>query len=177
MSAVSSPSNPRAWNSKIPSGYKQGYMQQYSPEQMDLFQQQFGHVGQDSFLNKLASGDEATFAQMEAPAWRDFAQQQGQLASRFSGMGMGGQKSSGFRNTMGQLGSDFAQQLQANRVNYRRQALQDLMGFSNQILGQRPYEQFMVEKGPSNFEKFMNYATPIASSAVGGYAQGYAGRQ
>lgn len=173
MSAVSSPSRPNAWSSKTPSGYKSGYQQQFTPEQMLMFQQQFGHLGPDSFLGKIAGGDEAAFSQMEAPAWRDFAQAQGQLASRFSGMGMGAQKSSGFRNTMGQLGSDFAQNLQSKRMEYRRQALNDLLGYSNQILGQRPYEQFMVEKGPSNFEKAMNYITPIASSAVGGFSQGF----
>jgi hypothetical protein len=47
-------------------------MQQFTPEQMQLFQQLFGHLGPDSFLGQLASGSEEGFAEMEAPAWRDF---------------------------------------------------------------------------------------------------------
>src|SRR5882672_46659 len=81
----------------IPKGYKKGTIQQFTPEQMDLFRSLFGHTGQDSFLSKLAGGDEEAFGQVEAPAMRQFQGLQGQLASRFSGMGMGARRSSGFQ--------------------------------------------------------------------------------
>jgi hypothetical protein len=85
---------------KSQKGYRPAQMQQFTPEQMQLFQQLFGHVGPDSFLNKLASGDQSQFEQLEAPALRQFQGLQGQTASRFSGMGTGAQKSSGFQNAM-----------------------------------------------------------------------------
>jgi len=131
---------------KIPSGYKKGMLQQFTPEQMQLFQQMFGHVGPESYLSKLAGGDEDMFNQIEAPALKQFSALQGQLGSRFSGMGTGAQKSSGFQNTMNSAAQDFAGQLQSQRQSLQQQALQDLMGFSNQLLGQKPYEQFLTQK-------------------------------
>ena len=83
---------------KIPKGYEQGTLQQFTPEQMNLFKSMFGQVGPDSFLGKLAGGDQSMFEQMEAPAMRQFQGLQGQLASRFSGMGMGSRRGSGFQN-------------------------------------------------------------------------------
>lgn len=120
--------------------------QNFTPEQMGLFQQLFGQVGPESYLSKLAGGDEETFRQMEAPALRQFSGIQGNLASRFSGMGMGARHSSGFQNTMGAAGSDFAQQLQSNRQGLQRQALMDLMGISSNLLQQQPYG--LQEKQP-----------------------------
>lgn len=131
---------------KAPSGYKAFQMQNFTPEQMKLFNQLFSNVGPDSFLSKIAGGDEEAFNQMEAPAWRDFSGVQGNIASRFSGMGTGGRKSSGFQNTMTAAGSNFAQDLQSKRTDLKRQALLDLMGISNQLLNQKPYENFLVPK-------------------------------
>ena len=130
----------------LPKGTKAGQLQQFTPEQMKLFSQLFSNVGPDSYLSKLAGGDEGLFSEIEAPALRQFQELQGQMGSRFSGMGMGAQKSSGFRNSMGQAGSDFAMKLQSQRQGLQRQAIQDLMGYSNQLLGQSPYERFMIEK-------------------------------
>jgi len=130
----------------IPKGYRGGQLQQFSPEQMRLFQSLFSHVGPDSFLSKLGMGDEETFNQMEAPALRQFSGLQGNIASRFSGMGMGARKSSGFQNTMNQAASDFAQDLASKRADLQRQAILDLMGISNSLLGQRPQEKFLFEK-------------------------------
>ncbi len=131
---------------KIPSGYKSGQMQQFTPEQMQLFQQMFGHAGPESFTSRLASGDQSTFGEIEAPALKQFNELQGGLASRFSGMGMGARRSSGFQNTMTSAASDFAQQLQSQRQGLQRQALMDLRGMSQELLGHKPYEQFLIEK-------------------------------
>lgn len=140
---------------KVPSGYKEGRLQQFTPEQMQLFQSLFGHLGPGSNLARLAGGDQSMFEQMEAPAMRQFQGLQGQLASRFSGMGTGARRSSGFQNTMNQASSDFAQDLQSRRMDLQRQALQDLMGMSSNLLGQRPSDNFLIEKQrkPSFFEK------------------------
>lgn len=130
----------------IPKGYKAGQMQQFTPEQMQLFQQMFGQVGQGSFLSKLAGGDQGAFEQLEAPAMKQFQELQGQTASRFSGAGMGARRSSGFQNAMGQQTMDFAQQLQSQRLGLQSQALQDLKGISGDLLNQQPYERFMIKK-------------------------------
>lgn len=125
-----------------PRGYEQ--VQNFTPEQMDLFKQLFSNVGPNSFLSKLAGGDEGTFNQIEAPALRQFNGLQGGLASRFSQGGggpgaMSSRHSSGFQNSANQAASDFAGQLQGNRQNLQQQALHDLMGYSNELLGQQPY--------------------------------------
>lgn len=153
----------------IPKGYRQGQLQQFTPEQMQLFQQLFGQLGPDSFLSKLAGGDQSQFEQMEAPAMRQFQGLQGQLASRFSGMGTGARRSSGFQNTANQASSDFAQQLQSNRMGIQRQAIGDLHLLAQQLLGQRPYDQFLVEK-----QKGGGWGGPIGAGvgAVGGFFAG-----
>jgi hypothetical protein len=139
--------NTGAMKENIPKGYTKGSIQQFTPEQMQLFQQMFGNVGPDSYLSKLAGGDQATFDQMEAPALRQFSGMQGNLASRFSGMGgLGARKSSGFQNTANSAASNFAQELQANRQNLMGNARKELFDMSNQLLGQRPQENFLIEK-------------------------------
>ena len=131
---------------KIPKGYEQGQVSQFTPEQMNLFQSLFSQAGPESFLGKLAGGDQSQFEQSEAPALQQFQGLQGNLASRFSGMGSGALRSSGFKNTLNQASSDFAQGLQSRRMDYQRQAIQDMMGLSQSLLGQRPYDNFLVKK-------------------------------
>jgi hypothetical protein len=158
---------------KIPQGYEQGQLQQFSPEQMQLFQQLFQHLGPNSFLSKLAMGDQDTFSQMEKPALKQFGALQSGLASRFSGMGTGGRHSSGFQNASNQATTDFASQLQGNRQNLQRQALMDLMGLSNTLLGQRPYDQFLAEKPMEQTPFLERLLAGLGGAGVGG-ATGYA---
>ena len=146
---------------KVPAGYNVGRMQNYSPDQMSLFKSLFSHVGPDSYLGKLAGGDSSFFDQLEAPALKQFSGIQGNLASRFSGMGMGARNSSGFQNTMNSASSDFAQNLQSRRMDLQRQAIQDLLGLSGDLLEKKPYDQFLTPQGPS-----------FLQSLLGGLGQG-----
>ena len=130
----------------IPSGYKKTRIQNYTPEQMKLHESQFQNLGPDSYLSKLAGGDQSFFDEMEAPAHRQFNELQGGIASRFSGQGIGGRKNSGFQNTQNQAASNFAQDLQSKRLDLRNQAIRDLMGMSNTLLGQQPYENGLQKK-------------------------------
>lgn len=159
---------------KIPTGYKQGQLQQFTPEQMQLFGSNFGLVGDNSQLRGLAAGDQQQFDQLEAPALRQFNQLQGNLASRFSGGSgagsLGQRKSSGFQQAGNQAAMDFSQNLQAQRMGLQRQAIQDLMGISNDLLGQRPYEQFLIEKQQNN-----NGWGKLAGAALGGVGGYFAG--
>ncbi len=129
-----------------PHGFNKYAINQYAPEQQKLFSDSFAHLGPESYTSKLAMGDESQFAEMEAPALRQFNELQGGLASRFSGQGMGARRSSGFQNTSTAAAQDFASQLQSNRQNMRQKAIQDLMGMSNQLLSQRPQDVGYAEK-------------------------------
>lgn len=151
----------------IPKGHKLGQLQQFTPEQMQLFQQLFSQVSPGSFTSRLAGGDQSAFGELEAPALKQFGELQGNIASRFSGMGAGARRSSGFQNTMGQASSDFAQQLQAQRMGIQRQALQDLMGMSQALLGQRPFESFLTEKPQSFWKQLLGGLSPGIGSGLG----------
>lgn len=151
---------------QIPGGYRSGQLSQFTPEQQQLFQSLFGHLGSNSFLSRLASGDQSQFEQLEAPAMRQFGALQGNIASRFSGMGTGARRSSGFQNTMNSASQDFASQLQSQRMGLQRQALQDLFGMSNTLLNQRPYEQFLVEKPMSFLQQLLGNMAGGATQAA-----------
>jgi hypothetical protein len=102
---------------------------------------------------------------MEAPAMQQFNELQGGLASRFSGMGTGARHSSGFQNASTSAASQFAQQLQANRMQIRNQAIYGLQDMNNQLLGQRPYENYILPEQQSGWGNF-------ATSAAGGLMTG-----
>ena len=153
---------PSQTGNSIPKGYKQGQLNQFTPEQHQLFQGLFQHAGPDSYLSKLAGGDQSQFAEMEAPALRQFQELQGGIASRFSQGGA--RRSSGFQNTQNQASQDFASLLQSQRTNYRNQALQQLMEMSNSLLGQRPYEQFIIKKD-------MGFGKQLGLNLAGGIGQ------
>ena len=169
-----------AAGNKIPKGYTTGRLQQYTPEQMQLFQQMFSHTSPGSQLSRQAAGDQEAFAPQEALAQRDFQNFQGQLASRFSGADQGSganfsglmsaRRGSGFQNAATQGAQDFALQLAGQRQQLQRQAFGDLMGLSNTLLGQRPYEQFLVKKQqkPSFWGQLFGAAAPAAGALIGG---------
>lgn len=158
----------------IPKGYQKGQLQQFTPEQMQLFQQLFGHVGPQSYLSKLAGGDEGMFEQMERPAQRIFQQKLGQLGSRFSQLqpgAMSAQRGSGFQQAGGQLASDFAENLASQRMQLQRQALMDLMGLSTDLLHEKPYETDLFEKQ----QKRPSFLQQLGIGLAGGVGKGLGG--
>lgn len=161
---------------KTPSGYSRGAINNLSPDQQQLWQRLFqgsqGGVDQGvQNLSRLAGGDEEMFNQLEAPALRQFSQLQGGIASRFSGMGTGGRKSSGFQNTISGAGTDLAERLQGQRMSLQQNATDQLMRLSQQLLGTQMQDKFLYEKKKPAWEKYMGAALPIAG-AVGGAALG-----
>lgn len=156
---------------KIPSGYRKYAVQNFTPEQMDLFSQMKGMLGPEGFLARLAGGDQSQFDEMEAPALRQFNELQGNMASRFSGMGLGGRNSSGFKNASNAAAQDFAGQLQSNRQNLQRQALMDLMGYSQDLMNQRPYDTGFSEKR----QKQPSGAGGLIGAGIGGVGGFFAG--
>jgi hypothetical protein len=147
-------------------GYKQVGLSNFTPEQMQLFQSLFSHAGPDSYLSKLAGGDQSQFEQLEAPALQQFQGLQGQLASRFSGMGLGARRSSGFQNTMNQASSNFAQQLQSQRMGLQRQATMDLAQLSQMLLGQRSYENALLPKEKPLWQQFLLGISPALAQGA-----------
>ncbi len=156
---------------KRPSGYKKYVHGNFTPAQMELYNQAFAHVGPESYTSKLAMGDESQFAAMERPALQQFNQLQGNIASRFSGQGMGARRSSGFQNASNAAAQDFAGQLQANRQNLQRQAVMDLMGMTSSLLGAQPYSQGYAGKNPKGGVAG-GYGAPVGTAlgtAIGAY--------
>lgn len=148
----------------IPKGFERGQLTQFTPEQMNLFKQLFSQTAPESFLSRLAGGDQGMFQQLEAPAMKQFQGLLGNIGSRFSGMGMGARHGSGFQNSLNQATSDFGQALQSQRLGLQRQALQDLLGISGSLLQQRPFEQFLSPKKKSFLEE-------LGGSLSGGLGQ------
>jgi hypothetical protein len=155
---------------KIPKGYKAGQLQQFNPEQMELFSRLASLLGGDSDLFKLASGDQGYFEEMEKPALRQFSGLQGNLASRFSGMGSGARRSSGFQNTINAASSDFAQDLQAKRQGLMREARGDIFNLGSSLLNQRPTQRFLTEKKPSFLESLLGGIGNIGGQFAGSAA-------
>lgn len=160
------------YNDQVPEGYELGQIQQFTPKQMGLLNQSIKDVGPDSYLSKLAGGDQDTFNQMEAPAMRQFQGTLGGIASRFSGQGMGSRKSSGFQNTTTSAASNFAQDLQAQRQSLQRQAVMDLQGIRSNLMGQRPYERTISEKPAEWWEGPLTGFATGAGQAAGKFAFG-----
>lgn len=175
MQGNASGGKPKFEGDKIPHGYKKAQIQNFTPEMLQMFSQMMGMIGPDSDLYRMAMGDQSAFEEMEQPAWRQFQEAQGELGSRFSGAGMGARKGSGFQNAAGQMGNDFAMGLQANRQKMMQQAMQDLMGYGNSLLGQKPYDRGIVEKQPSDFEKYLKFTVDTLTKAGEAAGKAYAG--
>lgn len=153
----------------IPKGYRKGVLNNFTPEQNQLFQELFSHVSPDSYLSKLAMGDESQFEEMEAPQHRQFQGLLGNIASKFSGMGTGARRSSGFQNTVNSAASNFAQDLASKRQDLQKQAIMELMGLSGSLLSQRPQENLLTNK--SNRQSFgqslLSSSVPALASGLG----------
>ena len=156
-----------AAGNNIPKGYAAGKIQQFTPEAMNLYRQQFGLIDPQSQIYQQAMGSDQGFAPYENLANRKFQEFSGQNASRFSGMGLGARHGSGFQNLQTQGAQDFASQLAMQRQQLQRQALLDLSGISNTILGQQPEENFLVKKE-------LPFWQQLALGAVQGGGQGLA---
>lgn len=155
-------------------GYNQVSIPTKSPQQMDLFRQLMGGsstgIGSGlDYLSTLAGGDQSQFEQLEAPALRQFGQLQGNIASRFSGMGRGARQSSGFQNVMGGAAADLAERLQSQRMGLRQSAIAQLLGLGEQLLGTQLSENVLVPKKRSFFKELLLGAGP---GIAGGASQG-----
>jgi hypothetical protein len=151
--------------------------------QMDLLNQLLSStqsgLGQGGLqsLSGLASGRPESFEAMERPAFRQFAGLQGSLASRFSGMGSGARQSSGFQNTMGEAGVDLAERLAGNRQNLQQNALKQLLGLSESLLGQSTFDSFLtpIQKKKKLWQKLLGPGISLAGGVGGAFLGGPVG--
>lgn len=152
-------------------GYKQLNLPTKSPEQMEMFRQLMGGaqggigpaLGQISDL--AGGGSPEMWQQLEAPAMRQFGELQGGLASRFSGMGGGARRSSGFQNTLGGASTDLAERLQSQRLGLQQSAQQQLLGLYQNLLGQDLFSTGLIPKKKPFWQELLG-------SASGGMGQG-----
>jgi hypothetical protein len=131
------------------SGYNQVSTPNFTPQQMQLLQKLIGSIGGGaekglSKLSQIASGEEGAFEELEAPAYAAFNKNLGTLGSRFSQYGAG--DSSAFQNAVSGAGAEMAQNLQGQRTQMQMDAIQKLLGFSTDLLGQKPYETSLLQK-------------------------------
>jgi hypothetical protein len=166
-----------------PHGYRQGQIGNYTPNQQELFKRQFEKVGPESYVSRLAAGDEKIFEEMEKPAWRQFQQAQGELGSRFAELApgaMSARKGTGFQNAAEQLSSDYALGLYSKRQELMREARHELREHTNELLGQRPFDKYVIAK-PKKYqepeEEGGNYGIPgmLVGGATGYLTKGPAG--
>jgi hypothetical protein len=154
-------------------GYKQLQIPRLSPEQQQLFSQVFSSLspnlgGAVSGLGQLAAGGtQEQWDQLEAPALRQFNQLQGQLASRFSGMGTGARRSSGFQNASSGAATDLAERLQSQRLGLQQNALQQLLGLYSGLMGTQTHEYGFLPKERPFWQQLLGGAAPGIGQALG----------
>lgn len=162
----------------LPSGYSQYQLPQFTPQQMQLYNQMIGSLGGlgggMDYLNRLASGDEELFKQIEAPAYQALQQQQAQTAGRFSGVG--GQDSSAFANALAGQSGQMAQNLASQRSQMQQGAIDKLMGFSERMLQQRPYETGLQQEGGLDIQGLIETFGPMALDLLMGNYGGAASK-
>lgn len=164
-----------AFKEEIPKGFKTGSLRQFDDRQMDLYKRMYGALEPDSFLSRLAGGDEDIFSQMEAPAMRQFSGLLGNIASRYSqGGGPGGlsaRRSSGFQNENTAAASNFAQELQAQRHQLQMNAINEMQRLGHALLSERPYERGLFAKPQKQGGGWEN----VFKSGIGGLTGGALG--
>lgn len=154
-----------------PQGYQMTQTPNFSPEVMKLYNNLLSSLGTGpqqglGYLTKLASGDEDIFKQIEAPAYQALQQGMAQTAGRFSGVG--GQDSSAFANALAGQQGQMSQNLAANRQQLQQQAIQQLLGYSQNLMNQKPYDYQLQEEGDMDWENLVKTFGPLIFSLISG---------
>lgn len=156
-------------------GYRQLQTPTMSPEQQKLFSQLLGQIqpgltsGLDQLSQQAGGGSEEYWKQQEAPAMRQFQELQGQLGSRFSGLGgTGGRKSSGFQNAAGGAAASLAEQLQSQRQGLQQNAISQLMQLYGNLMGTQTFDTSFL----ANKQKKKPFWQELLGGAAGGVGSG-----
>lgn len=150
-------------------GYKR--VPTLSPERQRIFEQLIGGssggigAGLEHLSGLAGGGDEQSWQQLEAPAMRQFNALQGNLASRYSGMGSGARNSSGFQNEASSQSQQFAESLQSKRMGFQQDAISQLLGLGQSLLGTE--DTALVPKNRSFLQELLLGGSSGLSSGVG----------
>lgn len=158
-------------------GYRGAQVPQYTPEQMQMFQQsaqgiQPGVSSGLDYYSRLAGGDQSMFDQIEAPTYEAFNKLLGNVGSRFSQYGA--RDSSAFQNAVSGAGSQMAMDLGARRNELRQNAIDKLLGQQQFLLGQRPFQAVYGQKQQKQGFDWGN-VMKILGPIIGGMAAGAPG--
>lgn len=152
---------------KKPSGYDVTSIPNMTPEQLAMFRERMGQMGQYGggaydYLGRLASGDEEAYGALAAPAIRDYQQRiVPGLAERFQGGGM--LRSSAFANAAAGEGASLAEKLAAQRAGIQQQSIQSLLGLEQQYMGMDPYQNMLMPKKKKWWETALGVAGDVSS--------------
>lgn len=141
------------------------------PGRQQLYQQMLAGTRQGlpqgyDFINRLLSGDQSIFQELEAPALRQFSEQiVPQLAERYTAFGEGGQGSSAYQQQLAAAGSRLAQDLAGQRAGYRMSALDRLMQQAGQTMQATPYD--LVPRTPGLLESGLGALTRALPAGLG----------
>jgi hypothetical protein len=166
------------------SGYQQLNVPRMGQAGQDIWQQLYkgsqGGVGSSlQGLSDIAGGDQSKFAALEAPARRQFEQDQSQIASRFSGMGSGARRSSGHANAQSGAAVDLAERLQGQRLGLQQNAWKQLLGIHSDLMANPTHESFLMKDKEPAWKKWTGASLPwlggAAGAGLGGFFGGPAG--
>jgi hypothetical protein len=153
-----------------------------SPEQMNLFSQIFSSGGPGikssvEGLSQQAAGGDDYFKQLEAPALRQFQELQGNIASRFSGAGLGARKGSGFNNAQSGAAADLAERLQGQRQGLQQSAREQLLSLFQSLMGTSTSENLLVPKKKKWWEELGSSLAEGVGKVGGTAASAYVGEK
>lgn len=154
------------------SGYQQLNVPRMGQQGQDIWQQlykgsQGGVASSLQGLSDLAGGDQSKFSALEAPAMRQLNELQGNISSRFSGMGSGARRSSGHQNTQNAAAVDLAERLQGQRLGLQQNAWKQLLGIHSDLMQNPTHEGFLMKEKQPSWQKWLGASLPYAGGAAG----------
>lgn len=129
-------------------GYNVSQLGLLDPQQQQIFQSLAGSLGGGlgpllGMLQEQAMGRGQAFEPGEQAATKFFREQ---VTPRIAEQqtAMGGARTSGMLNRLQEAGTGLAEQLAMNRQQLQQQAMQNLLGLSQNILGTKTQQQFFT---------------------------------
>lgn len=147
---------PTSYRSMSRTPYEQLQVPTKDPRQMELYQQVASALGPhlrgsvEGMGQMAAGGTPEQWAQLEAPAMRQYQQAIGGIGARYSGLGMGTQKSSAFQNELTGSAADLAERLQGNRMSLQQNAQRQLLELYKHLMSTDTFENLFMEKERRN---------------------------
>lgn len=137
--------------SGTPASFQQ--ISKFSPQQMSGIQQQLGMGMDQSAFNPIEQRARTQFQTRTLPS----------IAERFTSLGGGAQRSSGFADILGRAGSGLESDLAAQRAQYGLQQ----QGLQNQLLTTPQFDTVRMPRESSGFESLLSGLLPALGYGAG----------